>query len=99
MSPKVILQNDLLLLETADTEYAWKVPVGIVAFYVKARVTANTFRMSFSRGTVATGDNYLQMDAGAAFNRDNILPLGNEWIFFASLTAGAVIEIAYEVLG
>ena len=84
-----------LTLTNADTEYPATLPAGCQHFSFQCR-TAADIRFAFVTGKVATPTApYLTLKATGSYNSPEKMSLkpGSETLYFASGTAGVIVEI------
>lgn len=90
---------DTLTLTNADQEYTFVLPDGARAFTFKCRNAATAYRFATVTGLVAgpTGD-YVAAPAGMVYSSPPAVDLKNaasRTIYFASSSAGSIIEIIW----
>lgn len=82
-------------LTNADTEYSITIPSGTKRFSMQPRQNVDV-RFAFESGKVATPtEPYATMKGGAPYTETNLDLQSDLTIYFASSTAGTVVEIIY----
>lgn len=80
-------------LTSADTEYSQALPNGCTHYEFQAR-TSVAIRFAFETGKVATPTApYATLKAGQAYESFNKWPSSSITLFFASASAGTVVEL------
>lgn len=85
-----------LALHEANKEYPWQMPLGCKRITLKARDSSHVILIGTKKGDVegATAPgSYFTVWASSSWSETNMNVQGEVWLYFASSSAGCVVEI------
>lgn len=92
LGPETAVTSNVAL-DTANTEVAFNLAVGVTKFLVKLRSASNDLKLTVGETASLSGTTYVTVPAGSSFSQDGFRAKAATKLFMQTATASQVAEI------